>query len=716
MTLHAPYASAAALVRDALQLLLPPSRETVDEYALTHRFLPSRSGTGKTAWLHEEAPYLVAPMRALTQHLYLTVAVVGPAQVGKTAIGENALLHAVGQQPRNTLWYMQTDEGVEAYVKKIINQMIRMHPEMRDRLGDRPEDNAQHFKRFAGMVVEFLSATDSNLINKNAPLIIADEYDAYDPGLGDPKSRLDTRRQYYGRMSKLLAISHPDRAKGLDPVKHWDAGIMSVYADSTRFTWQWPCPHCGMWSSPNPNAKRVMTLEWPKDATLDEVQHGAHLLCPVNGCVIEDRQRRAMNIEAFRHPGLYHGWMGQGQEIAEDGTVTGDLVRNDTAGFWILGVMSNFLLNGIGGLARELVKAEKEYEISGDPKTVKEVTVKQLGVPYALTGPLGSVDAGTLAERAQQEEYPLAGIPGGLLWKDRTEKDLSPLGAVPDGVRFLTCWFDIQLVYFDVLVRGWGVDGESWVIAKDRIPAETSTDLEAWVKLLEALAVLRFPLAGDPSRGMTIRAIGYDSQGAAGTAQQSDRAWVQLRTKGTIKNFGKLDGRDLWSITPTRGVGSVLAPKLSVVYPDSQRKDRKVARTGVVPQAAFNANLFKDDLAGQLEQAQPGKPGYVHFPKGLRSKEPPHVIFEQLVSEKRDANGKWQKPHQGIRNEMLDMMVGTDVLSRLHGRSRIRDWDKPPWGWVQTWDKNIMIAPMVAPTAADPNAPKKPRSIFDIIV
>jgi phage terminase large subunit GpA-like protein len=274
----APYADTQVLVREALQHLLPPSRETVDEYAALHRRLPKKTGIGTDLWTNEEAPYLVGPMRALTDYRFTTVAIAGPAQTGKTAVGENGLLHAVGQSPKNTLWYMQTDEGVEAYVKKIINQMIRVHPEMASRIGDRPEDNAQHFKRFDGMVVEFLSATDSNLINKNAPFIVADEYDAYDPSLGDPKSRLDTRRQYYGRLSTLLAMSHPDRASGLDPMRHWRDGIMRVYADSTRFTWWWPCPQCGAWSSPCPTAKRVMTLEWPADGTLDEIQR-ARICC-----------------------------------------------------------------------------------------------------------------------------------------------------------------------------------------------------------------------------------------------------------------------------------------------------------------------------------------------------------------------------------------------------------------------------------------------------
>lgn len=689
--LEAQYADAHDLVREALQLLLPPTRETVDEYAALHRRLPKKTGIGFDLWRHEEAPYLVGPMQALTSYLHTTVAIAGPAQTGKTAVGENGLLHAVGQSPRNTLWYMQTDEGVEAYVKKIINQMIRIHPEMSSRIGERPEDNAQHFKRFEGMVVEFLSATDSNLINKNAPFIVADEYDAYDPSLGDPKSRLDTRRQYYGRLSMLLAMSHPDRALGLDPVRHWRDGIMRVYADSDRRVWYWPCPHCTVWSSPVPIAKRVMTLEWPKDGTLDDIQRGAHLLCPVNGCVIEDKHRRAMNLAAYRSP--FGGWIGLGQDIAEDGTVTGELIPHDTAGFWIVGVMSSFLLNGIGGLARELVKAEREFEISGDDKTVKEVTVKQLGVPYSDKGPIGSIDAETLAERAIGEEQPLE--------------------IVPEGVRFLTAWVDIQPAYFEALVRGWGVDAESWVVAKYRIAADTTTDRDAWDKLLIGLLEKRYPLATDEKRGMAIRALGFDSAGAPGTSDQAYAAWRRLKGKKKfIRDHGILDGRAVWNVILTKGSGNPSAPRLSVVYPDTQRKDRKIVHTGTVPLLLFNANSFKDDLGGQLRHALPG-PGYVHIPRVLRSKEPPHVNFEQLVSEKRDANGRWGKVHHGARNEMLDLMVGCHILAHLHGLVRIK-WATPP-SWAAEWNVNSMIAPIEAGAAAAVAATKKAKSITDFL-
>ncbi|MBM6441915.1 phage terminase large subunit family protein, partial [Lacticaseibacillus rhamnosus] len=100
---------------------------------------------------------------------------------------------------------------------------------------------------------------------------------------GDVKVLLDIRRQRFGDDSMLLALSHPDLAKGLIPERDWTAGIMSMYADSTRCVWYWECPECRAWSSPCPIAARVMSIEYPQDGTLDEIQHGAYLLCPVNG-------------------------------------------------------------------------------------------------------------------------------------------------------------------------------------------------------------------------------------------------------------------------------------------------------------------------------------------------------------------------------------------------------------------------------------------------
>ena len=490
----------------------------------------------------------------------------------------------------------------------------------------------------------------------------------------------------------MLALSHPDRATGLDPDQDWGEGIMAAYRDSDRRVWLWRCPHCGLVSSPAPTFKWVTRLRYPQDGTLDEIAAATVLECPHNGCVIQDHERRQMNIEAFNSP--WEGWIGQGQDVTAEGEISGQLVQSDSAGFWILGVMSPFLLNGIGGLARALVKAEREVE-SGDSDTaiqsLRAAYSKGLGIPPLPLKKVGSVDAATLAERAEPD---------------------FKLGTVPAAVRFLTCFVDVQRGYFDIMVRGWGVAGESWIVAVfkiavsdrlgpavdqkagDKLPLDPAHEAADWDLMLTRLTTLRLPLADDPTRGMAIRGIGYDTGGEPGVTAQAYDAWLRWRRAGRLKRYGEIAGRTVYSVMPMKGVPGARAPRLAVVYPDSQRKDRKVVTRGEMPLAQFSPNAFKDELAGHLGRAEPGE-WYVHVPAELKSAQPPHLFFEGLVAEARDKAGNWTPIKASVRNEPTDEMVGTHVIAHLNGLTRI-NWERPHQ-WAAEHAKNSMVGPMPTP-------------------
>ena len=675
------FASPRAVIADALQAFLPPDRVGVADWAAEHRWLANTGGGHVGLWDNRIAPYLVEPMQALTSPAHNTVALVGPGQCGKTEVANNWMLASIDADPASFLRFMQTDEAIRAYVKDVINPMIEAHERIRLKQGLRPVDDSLGFKRFRGMRVQFLAAARNNLISKSAPRIVADEIDAYDPSLGDVKNLLDVRRQTFGRDSMLCMISHPDRAGGLDRGQ-WQAGIMAVYADSTRCTWWWPCPHCGAWSSPNPGTPRHMALTYPDDAPLDRVGTDARLLCPSNGCLVEDGERRAM---------LRRGrWIGRGQSIAEDGTVTGDRESLDIAGFWIVGAMSPFLLDGIGGLARARVKAERAIEAGEDDKSLREVMTKQWGIPYTPPRRVSRLEAAVLADRA--------------------EPDLQ-LGAVPEGVRFITAAADVQASRFEALVRGWGVGGESWVLTHWSMPADTAVSPGDWDAMIARL-LAPLPLADGSGRLMRVHAAGFDSGGAEGVTLQAYGAWTRAKRAGLARARGKVDGRDAWSLLPLKGLSTPNPPRLSVVYPDSARKDRMAAARGQIPLGQFNPNAFKDDLAIQLARAD-GGPWAVHVPAGLRGDHlapaaeqrsqrgnrldaPPHRFFEQLVAETRSPKGAWTKTAAGGRNEALDLMVMTHVLAHLHGLSKLR-WDAPR-AWHAPWDANSgVMAPDAAP-------------------
>lgn len=48
------------------------------------------------------------------------------------------------------------------------------------------------------------------------------------------------------------------------------------------------------------------------------------------------------------------------------------------------------------------------------------------------------------------------------------------LGFVPEGVRFLTAAVDVQANRFEFMVRGWAVDGESYIIDYQKVTADRS--------------------------------------------------------------------------------------------------------------------------------------------------------------------------------------------------------------------------------------------------
>lgn len=656
------------IISNAIKAFLPPEQIDVADYAALHRYLDNRGGGYVGRWNHDEAPYLVGPMRMLTSRNHLTVAVVGPARSGKTAIGQNWMCQSIDADPADMLVYSATDAMIEEYVKAEINPLLESHKRLKDKQGKLPRDNSMHFKKFSSMWVQFLSSSYNNLIQKSAPRVVITELDACG---GNTYELASYRRQSFMYESMVLAESHPDMAAGADPAK-WTAGVMSLYRDSDRHIWYWPCPNCNAYSAPNPRGERVMTLDWPADAPLDEIKEAARLVCPCCGTLIEDKWRRAMNRDGL--------WVGAGQTISESGDISGELLAKEIAGFWITGAMSPFVIGGIGSLAYEMEKARRAVE-NGEEDAVqklKDVTVKRWGLPFDPPKSIGSIDAVVIADRA--------------------EPDLA-LGTVAPDVRFLTGAVDIQARHFEVCVRGWGVGGESWLIDHFKLPADPATSPEDWDVLLHRLHTHIYPLANAPGRGMKILATGYDSGGQDGVTLQAYEAWRRARKRGDVRYLGKKDGRDAWTLLPLKGASGINAPSLLVTYPETQRKDRFAANRGDVPLGIFNPNTAKDVVALQLQQAESG-PLYVHFPAVLRAQTPPHPFFDQLVSEHRLANGRWEKVTSGARNEALDLMVMTNVMANLHGLRRI-DWSAPP-SWAAPHDSNILV--MDLPIAVQPLA------------
>ena len=651
---HNPaFASGGQIVAECLRAFLPPEPVRVSDYAAAHRWLSNEGGGYVGRWNHEQAPYLIAPMDELTAMDKLTVAVIGPGQSGKTEIARNWLFSTALSDPADVLWYSASEPLVSNESKVHINRLIQDHPALRELL----RDSSIFFKRFGSMSVQFLAGIMGNLISKSAPRLVLDEFDAIAKAIPEVKALADVRRQTFGWSSMALLLSHPDLATGLEP-KDWNAGIAEVFRQSDQRIWYWQCPECGCFSSPHPRGARVMTIHYDEQATEEEIAQQAVLLCPVNGCLIEDGQRQAMNLTGL--------WVGLGQEIDEEGTVTGTLVQRDTAGFWIHGAMSPFMIGGIGGLAVTRVRAERKYAVDNDRNALHQVLSKTWGVPLDIGKQSDAIDATEVAGRAEQELM---------------------LGVVPAGVRFITVMVDVQANRFELLSRGWCADGRSVVVDFRKIEASPGTSADDWDEMLAMATRMAWPLEGDETRGMKATAVGFDSSGAPGVTLQGYEAWKRLKARGGVRLLGRIDGRPVYSVLPMKGGSSLQAPRLQVVFPDA-RKDRFAPARGEVPIGLFNPNMFKDDLAAQLIIAD-GGPWSVRFPRALAAPAAPHPWFEQLVAEQRQKNGSWKRVQEGKPNEAMDLMTGTHVLAFMLGINRIA-WDRPPQ-WARPWADNVNV-------------------------
>lgn len=666
------FAPAGLLVAQALRSFRPAERIGLADFAEQNRVLINAGGY-VGSFTFDPIPWMREVHDSLGDARYNTTCLVGPGQCSKTTAAENWLFHSIVTNPAKMLWYLQNSAAVQSHVKDVIDPMIEQHAGLRDRLGVRPIDNSLGYKRFSGMAVEFLAATPANLVNKKGAFIVADEIDAWKLALGNPKELLDVRRQAQGSRSKLFVLSHPDRALGLDP-KLWAAGIMAIYADSTRKVYYWPCQHCGAHCSPCPGSARYMELVFDREGDLDAVADSARLLCPVCGALLDDTDRVKMN-RAGGH------WIGLGQTISEDGVVAGELVENKTDGFWVVGAMSEFTMGGIAGLARSMVQAERQAEETGDDATVKEVACKRFGFPHDSKKQGKALDPEALQARA--EDF--------------------PLGVVPEGARFITMAADVQAGRFVVQAEAWGVDLERWIFDRfeivkskrldadqDPLPLDPAGYPEDWDCLFDEMLARTYPLADGSGRHMRVLDAGVDSAGETGVTANAYDAWRRIR---------KLHNRRLTLFKgDPRGTRFIQRR-----FPNSQRQDRNAGARGEIPVFFVSALHMGDALAAMLQRTQPG-PRYIHF-----SNELPRSFYDELTAEERERTG-WVKTRE--RNESWDLAKYNHALALLRQAAKI-DWSKPP-SWAAPWDENSLV---FDPQAEKPitNGVREKQDLVDLL-
>jgi len=626
----------------ATVLLTPPEKISTTECAARYRYIPDKEGTGASLWDPRLTPYINGIQDALDDPEVGLVIVPKPARVGGTVAGENHLFKRMKFGPlTDVLWYLPSDSEVNAYVRRHVAPLFSLHPELKARIGQGKSDDTLKFKKVGGRLLEWLQLNDRTITGRDAGFIAGDEIDAANSKLMSTfVDQVKTRGTTAGASFKGFLCSHMEGG--------WGTGIARAWTESSRGIWYMPCPHCGLFSSPCPTAPKGMhmALHYERlsglsdDDMLDRVEATTGLLCPHCWKKAAETDKPAMLLKGV--------WVHEGQTIASDGTISGEPRSKRVMGFWIHGTMSPWVK--LGDLARRYVAALVLYERTRTKKAqqrVKQVTTKGLGEVYEGAGSGGrALDPVLLAERAGEGE-------------------LTPEGLAPGWCLFVTAAVDVGGSKFDVLWRGWDLEGRSHVIKRRTIrqrmvriggrleprdirPAERQDD---WLVLEEEVLRPPIPIEGNEEFGLPVAGVAIDTGDGHVTWKAREFA-RQMARKGY--HWGR--GPKPWHrVRLIKGAKSAAAPELPVKPREVNvdEEGRKVSPS--VLEYDLGVHKLKELAVERLAEAE-GGPGQVTFAEGL-----PQSCFAELAGEVL-IDGAWERRGP---NETLDLMAYDEAVRQM---------------------------------------------------
>lgn len=663
------FKSIKAIMRSVAEQLRPPMRMTVADAAAKYRYV-NQPGAYVGPWLNSTTPYMVEPMNMINSRSFDKMALVAPAQTGKTdALILNGIVFSVKVDPMDIMVFCPTSTAARDFSMRRVDRLHRHSVEVGEMLmKSRDADNKFDKHYITGTILTLSYPSVTELAGRPVGRILITDYDRIDDDIGGDGNAFDLaskRTTTFGSFAMCVAESSPSRPV-VDPT--WIQrtpheappcdGIVGLYNRGDRRRWQWACPHCDVYFE-----GKFQMLQWDtkdkatgRPLTNLEKSETVRMVCPHCGAEIDPKERYEMNLMGM--------WVPEGCTVDENGRLVGTPMRSTFASFWLRGTAAAFV--SWQKLVLNYLDASDDYERTLSEEALKKFWNNDMGEPY-LPKSLESVRAPeTLKARAET-------------WGEQL---------VPENVRFLVATVDVQKHRFEVAVHGIapGYPFDTYLIDRFEIAKSNRVDeegdpmilhpgsyLEDWNLIETKVMDKLYPLADGSGRKMPIKMTGCDSGGEAGVTGNAYEFYRKLRREGKSARF-----------TLVKGDPKVNNPRTRIATPDSNQKDKKAIARGDVPVLMINSNLLKDSLNGRLDVLVPGK-GMYHLPSWASD-----YVFTELCVEYRDEKG-WHCPSHA-RNETWDLAyyaLGMCISPRVLGIESV-DWETPP-AWADVWDKNCMI-------------------------
>lgn len=520
---------------------------TVSQWADTHRQLDPRTSAEGGRWVSARVPYVVEIMDSATCWWVRRVSFMKSTQVGGTEALLNVLAWLICEDPGPVMFVMPTAKEAEKYLDVRVRPMVQLCRPLLEQLGEERGDDAGMMLKFRRCNLLLRTARVASDLSSDAiRWLFGDEVEMWPDaikGEGNPWDLATERLRTFRGRTKAYMASTAGAPGGLI-ARAFDAG------DRRRY--HLPCPRC----------KHLQVLEWEQVRWPEEITTEEQMLQRKQAwyeCVREQCKHRWTDPEKV--DALAHGvWVPEGKDptwwlehrAAED--------RSSHRSYHLWAGYSPFLAWS------DLVAKWLQVQAADTEEAMQLWWNKWLGRPWLRR----AIDTTEHMLKRCQRPYRLTGVaPANVLW--------------------VTAGVDVQEHYLPYVVRGWGIDGRSWLLAYGR--ARSFEDL--------ASLVMRVDWAGEDQRrpGLVVRRMLIDARWREGECCDFARAWgpdlVQL-SKASDFSDGRFYDLKLLERHPTTG------RRLEIG----------------VHQLHLNTGLFKTRLAVAQQKATEGdEPGCWYLPQ-----------------------------------------------------------------------------------------------------
>ena len=367
-------------------------------------------------------PYQKAIMDAITDPEVVDVAVMSSAQVGKTTIIMCGIAYYIDYEPATQMLVMPTITDAEKFSKTRLAQMIEDIPQLAEKVADPKARNSNNT-----ILLKGYPGGNIAISGANSPSSLAS-----DPRRiiwMDETDRFPESAGSEGNPIKLAekrATSYWNKKhiKTSTPTIAGRSKIESAYNKGSMEEWSVQCPECGAWQ---PYSFRRVDFET------------VSMACESCGVLTSERRWKESN----------HKWIAHHPE------------RKKARSFRLNEMASPFV--EWQEIIDNFKDADEKMKRFHDVEDMKVFVNTVLGETWDEAANVDSVDEETLETRME------------VCSAD-----------IPEGVLLLTAAIDVQDNRFEVEVRGWARDYETWGIYKTEIYGKLITE-EPWKQLEEYL-------------------------------------------------------------------------------------------------------------------------------------------------------------------------------------------------------------------------------------